>query len=95
MRRDTSTSIGLAGLMALALSCTHQPADPLSPTGGSGGTNASTETLKVGAPTPISPVNDQQPTLLTLTASAAPQKFVAPVRCSTTSRFTTARTCEW
>jgi hypothetical protein len=66
---------GLAAFMALALACADETKDPLSPSGGDGAADASTETLKVSAPTPISPVNDQQPPLLTLTASPAEEKF--------------------
>src|SRR5580765_2138086 len=68
---------GLAAIVALALACADKAADPLSPSGSGGAANAET-TLKVGAPTPISPLNDAQPTVLTLTATPADQKFAPP-----------------
>jgi hypothetical protein len=68
---------GLAAIVAMALACADKAADPLSPSGDTGGTtNAEAATLKVSAPTPISPVNDVQPTVLTLTATPAEGKFV-------------------
>ena len=66
---------GLVAALAVAAACAEDSKDPLSPSDGSGTTNAETSTLKVGAPTPISPVNDAQPTLLTLNATAAEEKF--------------------
>ena len=67
---------GLAAMVALVLACADKASDPLSPSDGSGGSaNAEAATLKVGAPTPISPLNDAQPTVLTLTATPADQKF--------------------
>lgn len=68
---------GLGALVALAIACTSATKNSLTPSDGSGSTDASSETLKVGAPTPISPVNDQQPTLLQLTASPAAEKFAS------------------
>ena len=64
-------------VLALAAACADESKAPLSPSDGSGTTDASTETLKVSAPTPIAPLNDAQPTLLTLEATAAESKFAA------------------
>jgi hypothetical protein len=66
---------GLAALIAIALACASDSTAPLSPTGDASGTNAETETLKVTAPTVVSPVNDQQPSLLVLNASPSEGKF--------------------
>jgi hypothetical protein len=66
---------GLAAVVALALACAKDSSAPLSPSGGAGDTNAEGATLKVGAPTTISPVNDQQPTLLELVAGTSEVKY--------------------
>src|SRR5690349_7580536 len=65
-------------MSSLALACAKEAAGPLSPSAGGGTTNGETVTLKVGAPTPVTPVNDQQPSVLTLVASAAVGKFATP-----------------
>ena len=80
MRRQKTTVASLAALLALALACGGDSKDPLTPSGAPGGAGGATagETLKVGAPTPVSPINDQQPTLLVLTAAPPATKFAVP-----------------
>ena len=85
------TVASLAALVALTLACTKSSAPtspassssvggvigPLAATGGT--TTASLSdpvTLKVTAPTPISPINNQKADVLVLTATAAAGKFV-------------------
>src|SRR5919112_4195664 len=70
-----------AGSLALAVACgKSQPTTPVSPTTAveGGGTAAGPDgsTLKVTAPTPVSPINNQQPDgALVLTATKAAGKF--------------------
>ena len=65
MKQRLALSV-LAAVIAASLACAHN-SDPLSPTDGTG----STLNGKLPAPTTVSPVNDQQPAVLTLTASMA------------------------
>ena len=67
-----------AAVMAFAVACSNDPQTPVSPSsttsdGGSAGPNG--ETLKATAPTPQSPVNNQQPDALVLVAGAARPSF--------------------
>src|SRR5919201_6944576 len=69
-----------AGSLALAIACSkQQPQSPVSPSAAvDPGTSAAADgsTLKVTAPTPVSPVNNQQPDgSLVLTATKATGKF--------------------
>ena len=85
------TVASLAALVALTLACTKSSAPtspassssvggvigPLAATGGTTPASLSDPvTLKVTAPTPISPINNQKPDVLVLTATAAAGKFV-------------------
>ena len=88
-----------AGAIAVALTfgCSRQSSSPTSPsskTTPNADAAADGSTLKVSAPTPISPINDAQTadTQPTLTASASTPKFdPSLVRCSTASRCTAIR----
>src|SRR4051794_36086217 len=68
-------------VLALGVACSRQSSSPTSPSAqapGSGGAPAAADgsTLKVTAPTPISPVNNQQVTETpTLTAGVSTLKF--------------------
>jgi hypothetical protein len=77
MRRQTV--IALAAAVATAMACggsSSTPASPSAATSGSLGTAADGSTLKATAPTPTSPINDQQVSdTPTLTASSASLKF--------------------
>ena len=67
-----------AAVLALALACSKSSETPTSPSvseSGAGNAAADGSTLKVTAPTVISPVNGAQPDSLTLTASKAEGKF--------------------
>lgn len=73
---------GLAALVALAVGCSRQTASPTSPSnavGAGGNAAADGSTLKVTAPTPVSPINNQLLTDSppTLTSSASTGKFDA------------------
>ncbi len=69
-----------AAVLALAMACSKQSTTPVSPTAalpGTGEAAADGSTLKVSAPTPQSPINGQQPDLLTLTTGAATAEFTS------------------
>jgi len=81
MFRSRVTVSAAAALLAIAVACSRQEASPVTPSGAPGAaTDAATaadgSTLKVTAPTPLSPVNDQaQNGAPTLTASGSTAKF--------------------
>ena len=63
MQRTTYLVTGLAALTALLMACSRQNAAPVSPSGANPASVSETsgslgETLKISAPTPISPIND-------------------------------------
>jgi hypothetical protein len=72
-----------ATVLALALACSKQSTTPVSPSSsGNGGVDAAADgsTLKVAAPTVVSPVNGAQPDTVVLTANKVAGKFadIAP-----------------
>jgi hypothetical protein len=75
MSRAGYTSVGLAAIAALAIACGQQSQSPVSPGGSAAGGDAAADgsTLKVTAPTPISPINDAtvqgNPTLAATTST--------------------------
>lgn len=79
-----------AGVMALAMACSRQTATPVSPSAGqatSADAAADGSTLKVSAPTLVSPINDaQQSDAPTLTVGAVSGKYSA-VPSAVTYRF--------
>jgi hypothetical protein len=79
-RERSLALLGLAALLALAVACSDDPADPLSPSdGGTGGTNASAATLKVSAPVPVSPKDNQKPSQgLDLVLTNSTSEFANP-----------------
>src|SRR5262249_38428088 len=67
-----------AAVLALAIACSKSTETPTSPSvsdGGTGNAGPDGSTLKVTAPTVMSPTNGAQPDNLTLTASTAQGKF--------------------
>src|SRR5262245_1409434 len=71
-----------AGLMALAIACSKSPNTPAAPSSASDpstGAAPDGSTLKVTAPTPVSPINSQQPETVVLTANKATGKFDSSV----------------
>jgi hypothetical protein len=67
-----------AALLALAVACSKSSPNPSSPTStqdSSGAAAADGSTLKVPAPSPVSPVNGAQPDTLVLTANTVSGKF--------------------
>ena len=67
-----------AAVLALAVACSKSSPNPASPTStqdASGSAAADGSTLKVPAPTPVSPVNGAQPDTLVLTANKVTGKF--------------------
>ena len=91
MSRARIMAMGLAGVLALAIACSRQPASPASPTGpngASGDAAADGSTLKTSAPVPTSPINDQALSdAPTLSASAATMKFGGPAPGPLAYRF--------
>ena len=68
-----------AALLALAVACSKSSPSPASPTTtqeASGAAAADGSTLKVTAPTPVSPINGTQPDSLVLVATKSSGKFV-------------------
>src|SRR5262245_40562363 len=90
MFRLKSSVCGAAALIALSFACGRQNASPVSPgTSGAAPGPAAPDgsTLKVAAPIPTSPINDQALSEApTLTASAATPKF-GPAPAGLTYRF--------
>jgi hypothetical protein len=83
MSRPGFVVTGIAAVLALSLACSHQTANPTSPsalaTATGTGAAADGSTLKATAPVPVSPVNDVQVSdLPTLTATASTMKFAEP-----------------
>jgi hypothetical protein len=80
MSRNVFAVTGVAVLLGLTLACTSKSSTPLTPenpsTGGSVGAASDGSTLKVTAPVPQSPINDQKPVTgparLSVSASTAP-----------------------
>jgi len=79
MSRNVFAVTGVAALLALTLACTSKSSTPLTPNAPTGGGNATASdgsTLKVTAPVPQSPINDQKPQTgparLSVSASTAP-----------------------
>jgi hypothetical protein len=70
-----------AAVLAAAMACSKQAQTPVSPSAaGTGAPDAAApdgSTLKATAPTPVSPVNGQQPDALVLTATKSEGKFAA------------------
>ena len=63
MPRKTYLVTGVSALLALSMACSRQNAAPVSPSGAKPASVSETsgpqgETLKISAPTPISPIND-------------------------------------
>src|SRR5262245_59413900 len=83
MPRTTFFVTGVAALIALSMGCSKQSAAPVSPTSAKPASANETsgpsgETLKIGAPVPISPINDAvlDGADATLVCSAPTSKFV-------------------
>jgi hypothetical protein len=69
----------LAVALGLAIGCSDDPADPLSPSDNGAGANSEASTLKVSAPTPVSPKDGQKPNLgLELVLTNASSAFGQP-----------------
>ena len=71
MQHKKFVACAAAALMAVALGCSNDSPTPVSPTGaepGASGAGPAGETLKATAPTPQSPINNQQPDALVLVA---------------------------
>ncbi|HUR34286.1 MAG TPA: hypothetical protein VM032_10865 [Vicinamibacterales bacterium] len=85
------TVTGVAALLALAIACSRQAATPTSPSASaaaSGAAAADGSTLKVSAPVPVSPINDQQQSdAPTLAANAASTRFGATAPGALSYRF--------
>lgn len=74
-----------AALLALAIGCSKSPQTPVSPGGvqnGSADAGPDNSTLKVPAPTPVSPVNNAQPDQLVLTTNRVTGLFDSSVNPS-------------
>jgi hypothetical protein len=74
-----------AAVLALAIACSKSSQSPASPTNtenSSGNAAADGSTLKATAPTPVSPVNGEQPDTLTLITNKAVGKFNASLALS-------------
>lgn len=75
-----------AALIALAVACSKSPQTPSSPTSvqepSSAAIPADGSTLKVPAPTPVSPVNNAQPETLVLTTNRVTGKFDSSINPS-------------
>ncbi len=71
MQHKKFVACAAAAVMAVALGCSNDSPSPVSPTGAAAGGNGAGpagETLKATAPTPQSPINNQQPDSLVLVA---------------------------
>jgi hypothetical protein len=78
MQYKTLVVCASATALAAALACSKNPETPVAPSSSQNGVNdaaADGSTLKVSAPTPQSPVNNQQPDSLVLTASKSTSSF--------------------
>ena len=82
MSRNVFAVTGVAALLGLTLACTSKSSTPLTPTRAGTAAAAATasdgSTLKVTAPVPQSPINDQKPATgpatLVVSASTAPYR---------------------
>lgn len=82
-----------AAVLALAVACSKSSPNPASPTStqeASGTAAADGSTLKVPAPTPVSPVNGAQPDQLVLTANKVTGKFDSTLNPSYEFRIKTS-----
>ena len=85
MSRNLVAVTGVAVLLGLTLACTSNSSTPLTPTtpntGGASSAASDGSTLKVSAPVPQSPINDQKPTTgpATLVASSSTPAFAGAV----------------
>src|SRR3982751_388887 len=78
MQHKKVVAYAAAAIMVSAFGCSNEPQTPTSPTSATPGTNSAGpqgETLKATAPTPQSPVNNQQPDSLVLTAGKSSASF--------------------
>ena len=78
MQHKKLVACAAAALMAVALGCSNDSPTPVSPSGaeaGGSGAGPSGETLKATAPSPQSPVNNQQPDSLVLVAGKSSPSF--------------------
>jgi hypothetical protein len=78
MQYKTLVLCASATALAVALACSKNPETPIAPSSSQSGVNdaaADGSTLKTTAPTPQSPVNNQQPDALVLTASKATASY--------------------
>ena len=78
MQHKKLVACAAAALMAVALGCSNDSPTPVSPSGaeaGGSGAGPSGETLKATAPSPQSPVNNQQPDSLVLVAGKSSASF--------------------
>src|SRR3982751_4424300 len=78
MQHKKVVAYAAAAIMVSAFGCSNEPQTPTSPTSATPGTNSAGpqgETLKATAPTPQSPVNNQQPDSLVLTAGKSSAAF--------------------
>lgn len=85
MKDKTLVLCSATALLALALACSKSPATPVAPaaaTDPSTGAAADGTTLKVTAPTAVSPVGGAQPETLVLTANKATGKYDTSVNPS-------------
>ena len=80
MQHKKLVACAAAAIMAVALGCSNDSPTPVSPSGaeaGGSGAGPSGETLKATAPSPQSPVNNQQPDSLVLVAGKSSPSFSA------------------
>jgi len=78
MQHKKFVACAAAALMTVALGCSNDSPTPVSPTGaepGASGAGPAGETLKATAPTPQSPINNQQPDALVLVAGKSSPTF--------------------
>src|SRR5512134_1962814 len=78
MQHKRFVACAAAALMAVALGCSDESSTPVSPTGataGASGAGPSGETLKATAPSPQSPINNQQPDSLVLVTGRSSPSF--------------------
>jgi len=80
MQHKKYVACAAAALMSVALGCSNDAPTPVSPSGaasGASGAGPAGETLKATAPTPQSPVNNQQPDSLVLVAGKSSPTYSA------------------
>ena len=80
MQHKKFVACAAAALIAVALGCSNDAPTPVSPSGaasGASGAGPAGETLKATAPTPQSPVNNQQPDSLVLVAGKSSPTYSA------------------